>query len=261
MNMIRFILTVLLVFLGIQLTSAREDWGKTGHRATGEIAEQYLSKKAKRAINSLLNGASLALVSNYGDAIKSDNAYRKYGPWHYVNFPFDGTYEASEKNEKGDIYVAITTCVSVLKDDTATKDEKVFYLKMLVHFMGDLHQPLHIGLAEDKGGNDFQVRWFNAGTNLHTVWDFKMLDSYEMSYTELAANAAKLSKFQLKALQEGTVKDWMNESRVLCKEVYATTEIGDKLGYRYMYDYVNVARAQLQKGGIRLAVLLNDIFG
>jgi hypothetical protein len=256
-----FFVAIFFIFTSLYLAATPIDWGKTGHRATGEIAEQHLSKKAKKAIDKLLKGESLALVANYGDDIKSDDAYRKYGPWHYVNFPFDGTYEASEKNEKGDIYVAINTCISILKDDAATQDEKIFHLKMLVHFIGDLHQPLHIGLAEDKGGNDFQVRWFNKGTNLHSVWDTKMLDSYEMSYTELAANTDKLSKFQLKALQKGTVKDWMYESRALCKEIYVTTEVGDKLGYRYMYDYVNVARKQLQKGGIRLAVLLNDIFG
>jgi len=259
--MIRFICTILVIFSSVQISSATEDWGKTGHRATGEIAEQYLSKKAKRVINELLNGESLALVSNYGDDIKSDRAYRKYGPWHYVNFPFDGTYEASEKSEKGDLYVAINTCISVLKNEKSTQEAKVFHLKMLVHFIGDLHQPLHIGLADDKGGNDFQVRWFNGGTNLHTVWDTKMLDSYEMSYSELAANADKLSKFQLKAIQKGTVKDWMYESRALCKDIYANTKVGEKLSYRYMYDYVNVVRNQLQKGGIRLAVLLNDIFG
>jgi nuclease S1 len=259
-TMTRFLITIFFFSFTILFASATEDWGKTGHRATGEIAEQYLSRKAEKAIDKLLNGQSLALVSNYGDDIKSDSAYRKYGPWHYVNFPFDGTYEASEKNEKGDLYVAINTCVSVLKDKTASQEEKAFYLKMLVHFMGDLHQPLHVGLADDKGGNDFQVRWFNDGTNLHTVWDTKMLDSYEMSYTELAANTAKLSRFQLKAIQQGTVKDWMYESRALCKKIYATTEVGEKLGYRYMYDYVNIARQQLQKGGIRLAVLLNAIF-
>ncbi len=259
--MLRFVITILLVSLSTQSTSATEDWGKTGHRAIGKIAEQYLSNKTKKAINSLLNGESLALVSNYADDIKSDANYRKYGPWHYVNFAFDGSYETSEKSEKGDLYVAINTCILVLKDKASTQEEKVFYLKMLVHFMGDLHQPLHVGVADDKGGNDFQVRWFNDGANLHTVWDTKILDSYEMSYSELATNAAKLSKFQLKALQQGTVKDWMNESRALCKEVYATTEIGDKLGYGFMYDYVDIVRAQLQKGGIRLAVLLNDIFG
>lgn len=253
--------TIVLAFVTLQLVATPVDWGKTGHRVTGEIAEQYLSKRAKKAIDKVLNGASLAFVSNYGDDIKSDAAYRKYGPWHYVNFPFDGSYETTEKSEKGDLYAAINTCVLVLKDERATQEKKAFHLKMLVHFMGDLHQPLHVGIADDKGGNDFQVRWFNDGTNLHTVWDTKILDSYEMSYTELAANTDALSKFQLKALQQGSVKDWMYESRALCKEVYATTKIGDKLGYRYMYDYVDVVRSQLQKGGIRLAVLLNDIFG
>ncbi|MAZ72971.1 MAG: S1/P1 Nuclease [Flavobacteriaceae bacterium] len=258
--MLRFLIAILFFTCSTQFALATEDWGRTGHRATGEIAEKHLSKKAKKAIDKLLQGASLALVSNYGDAIKSDSAYRKYGPWHYVNFPFNSTYEATEKSEKGDLYVAINSCVSVLKDKNATQEEKVFYLKMLIHFMGDLHQPLHVGLAEDKGGNDFQVRWFNKGTNLHTVWDSKMLDSYKMSYTELAKNTTQLSKKELKTIQQGTVKDWMYESRALCKTIYATTQVGDKLGYRYMYDYVDIARMQLQKGGIRLAVLLNEIF-
>lgn len=256
-----FQLLVLVLFIGFQSVSASNDWGKKGHRTTGEIAQKYLSKKAERKINALLNGHTLAFVANYGDDIKSDKAYRSYGPWHYVNFPFDSTYEASPKSEKGDIISGIATCIEVLKDESASKDDKIFHLKMLVHFVGDLHQPMHIGLAEDKGGNDFQVRWFNDGTNLHTVWDTKMIEDYGMSYTELADNADPLSSYQLAEVEKGTVIDWMNESRTLCKEIYATTEIGDKLGYRYMYDYTSTFRSQLQKGGIRLAVLLNDIFG
>ncbi len=120
---------------------------------------------------------------------------------------------------------------------------------------------LHVGMAKDKGGNDFQVRWFKNGTNLHRVWDYVMIDDYDMSYTELAANADDLSKYQLKQIQTGSVIDWMYESRALCEQIYANTEVGDKLGYRYMYDYTSLVRSQLQKGGIRLAVLLNDIFG
>ena len=259
--MTRIAITIFIVIFSLQTGIANEDWGKTGHRVTGEIAEKYLSRKSKKAIDALLNGHSLAFVSNYADDIKSDDAYRKYGPWHYVNFPFDSTYEASEKNERGDIYQAIQKCIAVLKNKNAPREEKVFYLKMLVHFMGDLHQPLHIGLAEDKGGNDFQVRWFNEGTNLHTVWDSKMIDSYQMSYTELATNANPLTKKQVAAIQQGSIKDWMYESRALCKEIYATTETGEKLSYRYMYGYMNTVRGQLQKGGIRLAAVLNQIFG
>ncbi len=257
--------TIQLLFLffmmGSVSTYANNDWGKTGHRATGEIAEKHLTNKAKKEINKLLNGYSLAFVSNYADEIKSDSKYRKYGPWHYVNFPFDSTYESHPKSEKGDLIVGINTCIKVLKDENSSKEDKIFHLKMLTHFIGDLHQPMHIGLAEDRGGNDFKVQWFNKGTNLHVVWDSKMIDGYGMSYSELADNTKKLSKQQLEAIQNGTVIDWMNESRTLCKEIYTSAEASENLRYSYSYDYMETVRFQLQKGGIRLASLLNDIFG
>lgn len=248
-----------IFFVGVTSLAA-EDWGRTGHRATGEIAEKHLTRKAKRAISNLLQGESLALVSTYGDEIKSDERYWSYSPWHYVNFPFDSTYDSHPKSEKGDLVAAIEQCLSILKSDTSSRNDKVFYLKLLVHFIGDLHQPLHVGMAEDRGGNLFQVRWFDEGTNLHTVWDTKMLESYNMSYSELAANTRELSKSQLEIIQKGSIHDWMMESRELCKDVYANTQTGGKLGYQYMYKYLNTARFQLQKGGIRLAELLNDIF-
>ena len=255
---------IVIVFLVSLLSNglfAADDWGKTGHRVVGEIADSYLSKKAEKEISNLLNGHSLAFVANFGDDIKSDHQYDSFGPWHYVNFPFGEKYETYPKSEKGDIIQGINKCISVLKDKKSAEEDKVFYLKMLVHFMGDLHQPLHIGLAEDKGGNDFQVRWFSDGTNLHSVWDSKMIDSYEMSYTEFAANTDVLSKQQVEAIKKGTVLDWMYDSRRLCENIYEHTEIGEKLGYNYMYDYTNKLRSQLQKGGIRLAGLLNEIFG
>ena len=252
---------VLTTFLLVSFTLPNKaDWAKTGHRATGEIAQKYLTKKADRKIKELLNGHSLAFVSNYADEIKSDKAFWKYSAWHYVNFPFDSTYEASPKSEKGDIIQAINKCVSVLKNPESTQKDQVFYLKMLIHFVGDLHQPLHIGLAEDKGGNMFQVQWFKKGTNLHHIWDEDMIEFYNMSYTELANNTNELSLEKLHKIQSGTVIDWMYESRELCKDIYAHTKVGEKLGYRYMYDYMDTVRMQLQKGGIRLAVLLNEIY-
>lgn len=259
MKILLHIVTVFILTTSCSLF-ATEDWGRTGHRATGEIAEQHLSKKAKRAIQELLDGASLALVSTYGDEIKSDERFRSYGPWHYVNYPFDSSYETHPKSERGDLIQGINFCISVLKDDVASKEDKAFHLKMLVHFIGDLHQPLHVGIADDKGGNDFQVRWFKDGTNLHAVWDTKMIESYNMTYSELADNAAQLSKDELRVMQEGTVLDWMNESRTLCLDVYENAKVGEKLGYGYMYQYMNVVRGQLQKGGVRLAALLNKIF-
>jgi len=258
--------TIQLLFLFLIMSSvgvkANEDWGKTGHRVTGEIAEKYLTKKAKKEIDKLLNGYSLAFVSNYADEIKSDDKYKKYYTWHYVNFPFGSTYESHPKSDKGDIIVGINTCIEVLKNENSSREDKVFYLKMLVHFLGDLHQPMHVsGVVDDKGGNDFQVRWFNEGTNLHVVWDTKMIESYGMSYFEMAANEKQLSKQQLEFIQQGTVLDWVNDSRELCQDIYENVEVGEKLRYRYSYDYMDDVLLQLQKSGIRLAVILNDIFG
>lgn len=255
---------ILLLFTGLVLISgslfASEDWGQTGHRVTAEVASENLTKKAKKEIDKLLNGMSLAVASTYADEIKSDSRYREYGPWHYVNVPFDKTYQEGEKNPKGDIIFGVDKCISALKNSSTSEEDKIFYLKMLVHLIGDLHQPLHLGLEDDKGGNDFQIQWFNEGTNLHRVWDSQMIESYAMTYTELTSNLPKLTKEEIKSIQKGTVLDWTEEIRVLTKEVYASAESGDKLGYRYMYDHFNSLKLQLQKGGIRLAKVLNDIY-
>ena len=99
-------------------TAVKEDffWGQNGHRVTGKIAENHLTKKAKRNIDKLLNGQSLAFVSTFADEIKSDRSYRKYSPWHYVNMKLDETYAESEKNPQGDLVTGINTCITVLKE-------------------------------------------------------------------------------------------------------------------------------------------------
>jgi hypothetical protein len=257
----RFIILGLLLLIQAPATlHATGDWGRNGHRTTALIAKKHLNRKTLKQIGVLLEGQSLEVVSTWADEIKSDGAFRKYSPWHYVNFPKGSTYREHPKSEKGDLIAAIDSCISVLKDKDQTKEDRVFHLKMLVHLIGDLHQPLHIGLADDRGGNDFQVRWFNKGTNLHAVWDTEMLESYNMSYSELALNSRKLSKRQLEEIRKGDHRDWARESRQLFEDIYTHTARGEKLGYSYMYRYVHTARFQLQKAGIRLAAVLNEIF-
>ncbi|WP_378183577.1 S1/P1 nuclease [Aquimarina sp. SS2-1] len=257
----RYAILFLLLLVSFNGFSITEDWGKTGHRVTGEIAESYLTDKAKRNISKLLNGKGLAFVSIYADEIKSDDRFRGYSPWHYLNFPFDKKYGQEKPSENGDLVQGIQKCIEVLKSETSSEEDKEFYLKMLVHFVGDLHQPLHVGRGEDKGGNDIQVRWFKEGSNLHRVWDSEMIDYYKMSYSELADNADELSIAEIEAIEKGDVLDWIYESQDLAKKVYKSANVGEKLGYKYMYNHFPTVRAQLQKGGIRLAKILNDIFG
>ncbi len=257
---LKSLIALLFIFTSVLVFSNEYSWGLTGHRVTGKIAKKYLKKKARRKINKLLQGESLAFVSTYADEIKSDRKYNKYYTWHYVNMPLDGDYESAEKNPGGDLVTGINHCIKVLKDKKSGTEDKRFFLKMLVHLMGDLHQPLHIGRKEDKGGNVIQVQWHGRKSNLHRVWDEDIINKCEMSYVELANNAKDLTKKQIKAIQKGNVLDWVKESHNLAKRVYVSAEAGEKLRYRYSYDFFQVVREQLQKGGIRLGKILNEIF-
>lgn len=254
-----YLLTALLICYSTSRAS-NPDWGKTGHRTVGEIAESYLKNKTKRKISALLNGHGLAYIATFGDDIKSDKQYNKFYTWHFVNMPLDVKYQDSEKNSEGDVVTGIEKCKAMLIDPNTTKEEKVFYLKLLVHFIGDLHQPMHVGRKEDRGGNDVKVKWFGSKTNLHSVWDSKMLDSYDMTYTELANNTDKLSKVQVQNLQKGTIIDWVNDTHINAVTAYKSVENNRDLAYSYNYKYLAMARTQLQKGGIRLAKVLNDLF-
>ena len=235
-------------------------WGKTGHRVVGEVAQQYLNGKAERAVTALLGGETLAEVSNYGDAIKSDPRYREFTPWHYVNFAPDTDYGDYPPNPDGDLIQGIQRCIAVLEDPRATGEDQVFYLKMLIHFIGDLHQPMHLGREEDKGGNDLQLQWFRRGSNLHSIWDTDMIESHGMSYTELARSLPRWSRKKIKEVQEGSLLDWVREVRQLTNRVYTSVEVGEKLSYAYSYKWWDTVEEQLLTGGLRLAVVLNDIY-
>jgi len=241
-------------------SNASDDWSDTGHRVVGKIADHYLKGKTKRNLKKLLNNKSLAFVSTYADEIKSDKRFNEFYTWHYINMPLDSNYENSEKSKSGDLVTGINYCIKVIKDEHSSNGDKAFYLKLLIHFIGDLHQPMHVGLVEDKGGNDFKLKWFYNDTNLHAVWDRKMIDSYNMSYSELAENTDVLTKQQVKVIQEGSIIDWVNETHKITRQVYANVKPNENLRYRYSYNNFETVRTQLQKGGIRLAKVLNDLF-
>lgn len=255
----KFIFLFFLAF-NISFANAPAVWSKTGHRVIGDVAQAHLSRKAKKAIFELLDGQGLASVSNFGDEIKADSLYRKFSAWHYVNIPKGKKYSEVTPSQYGDLVVGVQECISIIKNESSSKQDKAFYLKMLVHLIGDLHQPMHVGRLEDKGGNDIQVQWFNDGSNLHRVWDSNLIEQNGMSYTEMAASLPHLSKQQKNAIQEGGLLDWVEESHLMADELYDSVEVGEKLYYRYGYIWWPTVEKQLQKGGLRLAKVLNDLF-
>jgi len=234
-------------------------WGPTGHRTTGWIADKYLNKKARKEIERILGGQSLAMASTWMDEIRSDSAYDYTADWHWVTLQDGQTYEQSEKNPKGDIIQALEKIMTELKSKTLTPEEETKRLKMLIHLVGDIHQPLHVGGGSDRGGNDVRISWFRNESNLHRVWDSEMIDDTKLSYSELGQSLDKPTPAQLTGWQNSSVKDWAYESMAYRKQVY---DYGNgKLGYQYSYKYFHIVRYRLLQSGIRLASVLNEIYG
>jgi hypothetical protein len=234
-------------------------WGPTGHRATGWIADKYLNKKARKEIERILGGQSLAMASTWMDEIRSDSAYDYTADWHWVTLQDGQTYEHSEKNPKGDIIQALEKIITELKSKTLTPEEETRRVKMLIHLIGDIHQPLHVGGGSDRGGNDVRISWFRNESNLHRVWDSEMIDDTKLSYSELGQSLDKPTPAQLTGWQNSSVKDWAYESMAYRKQVY---DYGNgKLGYQYSYKYFHIVRYRLLQSGIRLASVLNEIYG
>ncbi|MCD9015676.1 S1/P1 nuclease [Parachryseolinea silvisoli] len=234
-------------------------WGPTGHRVTGWIADKYLNKKARKEIERVLGGQSLAMASTWMDEIRSDSAYDYTADWHWVTLQDGQTYEQSEKNPKGDIIQALEKIITELKSKTLTPEEETRRVKMLIHLIGDIHQPLHVGGGSDRGGNDVRISWFRNESNLHRVWDSEMIDDTKLSYSELGQSLDKPTPAQLTGWQNSSVKDWAYESMAYRKQVY---DYGNgKLGYQYSYKYFHIVRYRLLQAGIRVASVLNEIYG
>lgn len=251
----KIFVTTILTMSSIVVTFA---YGRLGHRTIADVAQKHLSGRAKRVVNHLLETENLVLVSNYADEIKSEKSFSYSFSWHYLNMGNNETLKEVAKNPAGDLITAYKDCVATLRDKSSPYSKKVFALKMLVHIIGDAHQPLHIGHREDKGGNMILVEWFSQKTNLHKVWDEDMLQTYGMSYSELSENLPKLSPKVRKEWEMGTFEDWVEEVHEITPLVYLSAQTGDKLSYRYMYDYFDIVPVLLHKAGIRLAKVLNE---
>ncbi len=257
----KFLLIFLIVSLGFT-SSIKEQrrWGQIGHRTTGHIATQLLSKKAASEVHRVLNGNSLAEASTWMDEMRSDPDFRYMNPWHYVTLPPGETYETVEKAEGGDVIWAINKVVEELKAGGLSAEQEANNLRILVHLVGDIHQPLHVGNGTDRGGNDVEVTWFGDDSNLHRVWDSNMIDSKQLSFTELADFIDdQLDEKTINEWQSASVLDWAYESSALLDQVYEIPENG-RLGYQYSFHNFDTIELRLLQAGVRLAGVINDIY-
>jgi hypothetical protein len=254
-------------------------WGPTGHRTVGEIAEKMMEPKALFNARTILGGHSLARVATWPDEIKSDPGRYQYTYfWHYTDWA-DDAHDHDETNSAGKLMGAIDTQLAVLKNPDAPLAEKQFALKFVVHLIGDLHQPLHVGNGLDQGGNYCKVTYMGQATNLHALWDEGMINFTNLSFTEFArfVTAGK-TKEQMAAARSGTPLDWARESKNIRATIYpenviepqapmstrsycrkeVTLEEMPKLSYDYAYKFMPVVEERIFLAGVRLALLLNQ---
>lgn len=239
-------------------------WGVLGHRIVGEVASHYLSAKAKLAVKQILGTESMAMSANWADFIKSDTSYNYLSSWHYVNLP--AGLSRNDLNQflnkpEVNIYTKLNELISTLKAGKITPEQRKMTLRLIIHLVGDLHQPMHTARKDDLGGNRIQLSWFGERSNLHRVWDEQLIDFQQLSYTEYTNAIDHPTASQIATWQQDDLRSVVWESYGLCNKIYATgIKSDDKLSYKYNFDWISTVNEQLLKGGIRLAKILNDIY-
>lgn len=236
-------------------------WGQKGHDVTCEIAERHLDRGARKAVKRLLEGKSMVYWGNWLDNASHTDEYAYTKTWHYKNIEAGVKYEEAQLEPQGDVVTAIYRQVMILKDKMTSTESKRLALKMLIHLVGDLHQPMHMGRKADLGGNLWMVMYFGKEKKLHGIWDTDILEGgHKWSYEEWATEIDRINRKQRKEICRGTVDDWAQETYTIASEVYNCTPQQSKLSYDYQARWIPVIEQQLLKGGVRLAYLLNEIF-
>lgn len=244
-------------------------WGAQGHRLVGRVAESRLTPAARAEVDRLLAGEptpTLAGVAPWADELraKDPGLGRRSARWHYINMGEDDCrYLPATQCQSGNCVVeALKAQTAVLGDRSRPDAERAQALKFVVHFMGDIHQPMHAGYGHDKGGNDFQVQYNGRGTNLHSLWDSGLLNTRKLDDDAYAKrlNALRKPAFSKRANINADAVAWAEAScRIaIAPGVYPASR---KLGPEYTDTYLPVAERELRLAGERLAVLLNDTLG
>ncbi len=237
-------------------------WGPEGHIIAGWIADRHLLPRVQRKIRENFNIKSLADVAIWADEIRQE---RDQGPWHYANIKkYEWTYHRNRDCPRGNCVVEkIREFAARLEDPKRSRAAKKEAVKYLTHLVADVHQPLHLGNREDRGGNTILLFFQGKETNLHALWDGDLLRFRGQSLLQYAENLnRRVTSEEVTRWTQSTVVDWANESRKLA------------LTFAYVVDRNAVGRVWLSKGyiqrgreiihrrlvqaGVRLAGLLNE---
>ena len=253
MNKALITLAILLTLIILPTTTFA--WGSKGHALVAEVAFNYMDENTKKEVLKYLDGMTIEDTANWMDDVKKDHSYDYMIAYHYVNF--DKGAKVLETEGDNIIFQLNTTIKELQNKEKLSKEEINLKIKILFHLIGDLHQPLHVGYGEDKGGNTMQINYNFRGTNLHSLWDSGIID-YKNISLPVCFKANKYSVNEMRALQYIDVVNWATDSRAYLPQVYKTG--GNKIRDDYVEACVSLIENQILKAGIRLAGVLNEVF-
>ena len=253
-------------------------WGQEGHRIIAKIAYDNLNRKAKKNVDKILGKQGIIYWANWPDEIKSDTIYAESikDGWHYQDFA-GGMSDSLVADalvhyptEGGNLFRALDSLILffILRDDEystiaekAKDTDLVHVLRFIIHLSGDRYCPMHMAHMDDKGGNAVKMKWFGGNTNLHAVWDTKLIDSQGYSYTEYAQKLEHEYDWMKRDIKEASDEQLLLDSYHMTEEIYAYQTTWDGNAYHYIYRWHAAMEKQLYIAGIRLAKVLNGIFG
>lgn len=248
-------------FIAIAVSLNAFGWGTKGHDVTAYIAERHLTPTTLNTVTELLDGKSMVYWANWLDNASHTPEYAYTKTWHYKNIDEDERYEEAKANPAGDVVTAIKAQKELLSGTEASREQKQLALKILIHLVGDMHQPLHLGHATDLGGNRVKVRYFGRELNIHSLWDSSLPESaHKWSYSEWQNQIDRASDEEEAALIADTVDEWAKETAAIATAVYKGFRPGISMSYDAVSQSTPVIESQFLKGGLRLAHLLNTIF-
>jgi len=240
-------------------------FGFIGHRSVGKIAEDNLTPKAKAAIKDLLGNETLAGVSTWADEVRNKPEYKSTASWHFLNLPLGLSYEQFERQveamENGNVYNALIKAEHDLINPSISKEKKIEALKFVVHFVGDMHQPMHISRSEDKGGNTIQLNYNGKGTNLHSLWDSKLIETQGFTFEKISTSTKPTTK-QIAQWQKVSQLKWAWESYQISSKLYAEVDAmkSRSIEKEYYEKHIPIINHRIQQAGYRLAAVLNEVF-
>jgi hypothetical protein len=236
-------------------------WGPEGHKVIALIAERNMLPTALEQTRVILGGESLEDVANWADHIKRERRYT--ARWHYIDIPLDAsTLDLVRECPHGAcVLVRAEQYLAILESPRADQTDKAEALKFVVHFVGDLHQPLHCENDDDEGGNLFRVMWHGHPDELHWVWDSGLIEDIDRDPESLAEELERgITRKDRAAWDQGNIDDWVLQSHRLARTV-AYRDLGDErppiIGRRYDREVDPVVELQLERAGVRLAYLLD----